>query len=357
MDSLIKINNTLEEKKNSDVLLEAIKSSNTIEVVDLLKRNFNPNVRDGQSGLSALMLAAGLGNPEMVKELIGAGANIFDTDSKAGSTALHKACQAGSLDVVRLLADAGAFIDAVATSTGHTPLIEALWFKWPDIVEYLLEKGASLNVKTHYGFSLLDHFQYALKVNVHGKDKLIKADELLQKRQKDDDDRIHDQKLMAAVFQNDLETVQRLIKGGVNVDERYPSLGGFNDFHTPLLVACRQGYMAIAAELINAGADINAIEPTFGAVPLHKATYNGFADITRLLAEQPGINLDFQGMTNGYTPLHDALWHGFSDCAEILVNAGARLDLKGHDGKLPVDIANDIFGSEHPLVRLIKSKT
>ncbi len=40
MDSLIKLNNTLVEKKDSDVLLEAIKSNNTIEVVGTVKKKF-----------------------------------------------------------------------------------------------------------------------------------------------------------------------------------------------------------------------------------------------------------------------------------------------------------------------------
>jgi uncharacterized protein len=351
--NLVELNQTLNFNKSNDLLLNAIKEENFQEVTRLLGQKTDPDVRDTQTGLSALMLASGLGNSEIVKELIRAGANVFDTDSKAGSTALHKACQVGSLEVVRLLIEAGAFVDAVATSTGHTPLIEALWFKWPDVVAYLLEKGASLNVKTHYGFSLLDHFQYALKVNVYGKEKLLKADELLKRRQQDDNDMINAQKLMAAVLQNDLNSVKQFIVNGANIEERYPSLGGFNDFHTPLLVACRQGFTAIAAELIKAGADINAVEPTFGAVPLHKATYNGWVDVTKLLVEQSGINIDFQGLTNGYTPLHDALWHGFADCAEILINAGANLNLKGHDGKYPVDIAIEVFGKEHPIVKLL----
>jgi ankyrin repeat protein len=127
--------------------------------------------------------------------------------------------------------------------------------------------------------------------------------------------------------------------------------------HTPLLVACRDGHEAIVTELLKAGADVNAVEPTFGAVPLHKAVYNGHAGITQMLVQQPGIDLNFQGWTNGYTPLHDALWHGFVDCARILVEAGARLDLKGHDGKLPIDIATEVFGKEDKeMVALLRSR-
>jgi ankyrin repeat protein len=127
-------------------------------------------------------------------------------------------------------------------------------------------------------------------------------------------------------------------------------VGGFDDAHTALLVAAREGHTALVEALIAAGADVNAVEPVFGAVPLHKATYNGRADITRILAGSAGIDLDYQGASNGYTPLHDALWHGFADCAEILLDAGARTDIVAYDGKLPLDLAIEKLGPAHALV-------
>jgi ankyrin repeat protein len=302
------------------------------------------------------MMAAGRANPDMVKVLLAAGADVFAADSRAGSTAMHKACQGGSAAVVKLLVDAGAFVDAVAPTTGHTPLMDALWFKYPDIVQYLLDQGAGLNLSTHYGFSLLQHFEYELNVNVLGKNKLLEAEKMIKARQQSDQAKIEGQKLMKAITDNDLETVKRLIAAGVDVNERYPFVNGFNDYHTPLLVACRDGHTDIVTELLRAGADVNAVEPTFGAVPLHKAVYNGHSDITGILIGQPGINLDYQGATNGYTPLHDALWHGYDACARILIEAGARLDLPGHDGKLPLDIAVETFGGSHEMVRLLRSK-
>ncbi len=336
-------------------LLHAIENDDLSTVESLIKQGVDLNTGHS-SGLTPLMIASGHGNAKLVKILLNAGADVFAVDSRAGASALHKACQGGNVEVVRLLVEAGAFVDWVAPTTGHTPLMDALWFKWPAIVEYLLEVGAGLKLSTHYGFSLLEHFEYELNVNTIGKDKLLQAEKMLKERQKSDAEKVERQKLMAAVTNNDVGTVKRLIQLGVNVDERYPFLNGFNDDHTPLLVAARDGHIEIVAELLKAGADVNAIEPTFGAVPLHKSVYNGHAEITKMLVEQPGIDINFQGATNGYTPLHDALWHGYSECAEILINAGARLDLKGHDGKTPLAIATDVFDPEHAVVKLIQSK-
>jgi ankyrin repeat protein len=339
-----------------DRLIAAIWNNDLDKAKQLIDFGANPNARDNKSGLTVLMISAGQANPGLTEILLNAGADVLTADSRAGGTALHKACQGGSVECVRLLVDAGAFIDSVAPTTGHTPLVDALWYKYPDIVEYLLGKGAGLNLKTHYGFSLIEHFNYAMKVNIIGKDKLLEAEKMLKSRQVSDSSQVERQMLMKAVIENDLAVVKRRIAEGAKMDERYPRLNGFNDYHTPLLVACRDGHTEIALELLKAGADVNAVEPTFGAVPLHKATYNGHVEITRILTSQPGVDINYQGSTNGYTPLHDALWHGFGECSRILIESGARLDLRGHDGRLPVNIAIDNFGEDHDLTKMILSR-
>jgi ankyrin repeat protein len=160
---------------------------------------------------------------------------------------------------------------------------------------------------------------------------------------------VREQPLMAAAAAGDTARVRELLAAGAEVDARAPRLNGFNDGHTPLLVAARDGHDEIVRLLLAAGADVNAVEPCFGAVPLHKAVYNGHAGITADLVRQPGVDLDFRGATNGYTPLHDALWHGYEECARILVEAGARTDLLGHDGKTPFDLAAEVLGADHEL--------
>ncbi|MGW2255023.1 ankyrin repeat domain-containing protein [Kitasatospora sp. NPDC001660] len=336
--------------------LAAVRRSDADSVRRLLARGANAGAREEDSGLTALMIAAGRGDAPLVRLLLEAGADLHTADSRGGATALHKAVQGGDPATVRILLESGAFVDAVAATTGHTPLMDALWYKWPDVAAVLLEHDAGLNLSTHYGFSMREHFEYELNVNTRGKDELLAAERLLATRTAADAAAAEAQRLMAAVVAGELDTVRRLLAEGAEVDARYPVLNGFNDAHTPLLVACRDGHREIARELLAAGADVNATEPTFGAVPLHKAVYNGHADITAMLVAVPGINLDYQGVTNGYTPLHDALWHGYEECARILLDAGARRDLVGHDGKLPTDIAREGLGAGHPLTRVLTTR-
>jgi ankyrin repeat protein len=301
------------------------------------------------------MIAAGRADEEMTRALLAAGADVHAMDSRAGATALHKACQGGSLVVARALVGAGAFIDAVAPTTGHTPLMDALWFKYPEIARLLLDAGAGMNMSTHYGFSLKEHFDYELNVNTTGKERLVLADRYLKDRQESDASKIRDQHLMAAVADGDADAVRTLLDAGATVDERFPIVNGFNDAHTPLLVAARDGHLEIARLLLESGADVNATEPTFGAVSLHKSVYNGHAELTRTIANWSGVNLDFQGATNGYAPLHDAIWHGYAECADILLDAGASTSIRGHDGKTPLDLSVEVFGAEHPVSARIRA--
>ncbi len=315
----------------------------------------NVDCVDTTTGLSALMLAACRARVDLARRLIDLGADIHRVDPAAGTTALHKACQAGSLPIVKMLVEAGAFIDQQLPTTGHSPLLMAIWFKWDEIVAYLLTQGATLNLITHFSFTLDQQLEFALKVTREGRDRLQRIIELINTRRARDLAAQESQTLMAAVVAGDVEAVKAALAAGANVDERFPLINVFNDGHTPLIVASRDGPTEIVRLLVEAGADVNAVEPTFGAVPLHKAAYNGRAEILAILATQPGVDLNVPGPSNGYTPLHDAIWLGYPDCAEVLVKAGSRLDLEGHDGKTPLMLAEESFGADHPLVQLIIS--
>ncbi len=308
------------------------------------------------SGLTPLMIACGYGYLRLAQWLLHQGADPNCSDDQGGAFPLHKACQGGHLPLVKLLLDHGALINCQSAITGHTPLMEAIWFKYTDIVEYLLQQNARLTIPTHYGFTLEEHVAYELKVNKKPAErtKIEAIQSALQRRQAQDQALVKDNPLMDAVINNDLDTLGALLKQGFPVDKRSPCLGNFNDGHTPLLVAVRDGHYEAARQLLAGGADPNAVEPTFLAVPLHKATYNGRADMTQLLLQHPDININYQGPTNGYTPLHDALWHGFENCAKLLIDAGANLELRGNDGKRPIDLAIDVYGEHSDISKYLK---
>jgi ankyrin repeat protein len=275
-------------------------------------------------------------------------------DARAGSSALHKACQRGNVECVDLLLAAGAPIDLQTPTTGHTPLMEAIWFKHVEVAARLVERGAALNLITQYGFTLRDHLAYELKVNVGEHDKFAAMQALIDARHAADEAQVRSATLIAAVVARDPGAVTAAVAAGADLEQRTPIVNGFNDAHTALLLAAREGLTEIVQVLVDAGADVNATEPTFGGSPLHKATYNGHLEITRILALAPGVALDYQGPSNGYTALHDALWHGFKDCARVLVDAGTPLHLRGHDDFTPADIGAAVLGADDDLVQRMR---
>ncbi|MDZ4876053.1 MAG: hypothetical protein CLLPBCKN_005473 [Chroococcidiopsis cubana SAG 39.79] len=338
-------------------LIEAVENEELEAATSLLQQGADPNTRNPENGLTVLMTAACHANVAMVKLLLDAGADVLTTDRKTGATPLHKACQGGSVEVARLLLDAGAFIDAVTPTMGHTPIMDALWYKWLELVKLLVERGANLNLSTHYGFTLDDHLNFELNVNQgEEKQKFIVIKQIVDAGRKAARESIESQQVMAATDRGNLDAVKQLIENKADVNTVYPHINSFLDGHTPLLVAARDGHTEIVRELLKAGAKVRVEDWVFKGSPIHKATYNGNPEILKMLVEHPDIDLDVQGPINGYTPLHDALWHGDNECAEILINANARLDLKGHDGKTPLDISIDVYGSDGEIPKLIRSK-
>ncbi len=105
-----------------------------------------PNGPLNRTKVTPLHNAAGMGTPEMVQSLLGAGAKIESRDSR-GLTPLHFALASDtpSLEIVRKLIQAGADVNARDTS-GETPLDWAEKFGYPDVIAALKKAGARRNV-------------------------------------------------------------------------------------------------------------------------------------------------------------------------------------------------------------------
>jgi len=153
--------------------------------------------------------------------------------------------------------------------------------------------------------------------------------------------------LMKAVHGKDEARVKTLIAGGANVDE----LDSNGD--APLVMAAYLGETGIVRALLDAGADVRAVDPGMRATALHAAAYAGRTEAARLLI-QGGIDINKQGPQNGYTALHDAIWENHVDTARVIIEAGADLTLKSHSGETPLDFARTKGRSE--IVRLIEQK-
>jgi len=97
-----------------------------------------------------LIIAAGMGQPEIVGELLRAGADV-NARAEDGCTALILACRQGHTDVVRTLLECGAEAE-IMDGYGWTALMWAAASTGdPEATKLLLEHGADLETRDQYG--------------------------------------------------------------------------------------------------------------------------------------------------------------------------------------------------------------
>jgi ankyrin repeat protein len=140
--------------------------------------------------------------------------------------------------------------------------------------------------------------------------------------------------LMRAIVKHDVTLVNQLIQQGCDVNQLDAA------HNPPLVMAAYQGDTEIVSLLLNAGADVRAVDPSMRATALHAAAYAGRVEAAqRLIAH--GIDINKQGPYNGYTALHDAIWQNHIDVARVIIDAGADLSLRSNDGQTPLEFARD----------------
>jgi ankyrin repeat protein len=169
-------------------ILSAIEKKDLTIVKLLLAHKADIQARNIIS-MTALHVAAQTGQPEIVKTLLKAGADVnvpqlgfslpcgsFDDHNPTNTTPLHFAAGSGNPDTIQVLLDAGAKLNAV-TEKGESVLMFAVRSRRNEYemdeesriknVELLIAKGADINHQTKKGQSVLDVASDAW----HGKDE------------------------------------------------------------------------------------------------------------------------------------------------------------------------------------------
>lgn len=269
-----------------------------------------------ENGATALYRA--LHNPEMVKLLLQAGADVnavtdddipilenivrygstdavrslLDARPKVFGNAVYFAVDNGDLEILQSLLNAGADVNTCFKDSRRTALTRAVEEQSVSIMNFLLEAGADVNGCT------LAH---------HAHDSLEDIDLLLwEANEYDHNTAIDRTPLQAASFHPGTEIAKILIEAGakVNMDSSARNLPeGFiaevveDEEHlifygTAVQIAARQGNMALIRLLCYAGADVNA--PAFrwgGRTALQAAVESGnYSVIGYLLAAGADVN-------------------------------------------------------------------
>jgi ankyrin repeat protein len=254
------------------------------------------------------------GTLECVKALLPLGADP-DVAGDSGATALHLAATMGNQPVVEYLVSRGANVNAVAQKL--TPLMDAVRSERFEIALFLRRNGAILDFVSAAALGKEEHVRQELAGGKTGVPKETKYYALL-----------------AACQSGEAGIVALLLDDGVPLE----GIKVWEYSVSPLHHATRCNKENVAQLLIKRGADVNAPNQD-GNGPLYEAVYHGHHQMVRLLLES-GANIN-QADKYGETVLHYAAAPVEEDLAmlELLLKSGADPNAKTNNGKTPLDRA------------------
>ena len=252
---------------------------------------FVPQVSEHRVGEADISCPAMWSDPAVCRVLIDAGADI-ETKDERGRSPLRYACASGALEVVKMLVEAGAGV-RVPDDEGVICLQDAADSGHIEIVRYLV------------GLPEVD----------------------VNHRDSDDYTALH-----CASGEGDANVVQVLIDAGADIEAK-DSQG-----RSPLHCACVSGVLDVVKMLVEAGAGVR-ITDNEGDTCLTLASYFGHIETVRYLVDLPRVELNHRCSENK-TALHCAAQEKHTDVAQLLIDAGAEIDIKNSDGRFPVHLAS-----------------
>ena len=309
------------------------------DIVKMLLNRGEPIDAPDYNTHSALYRATENGHVEVVKVLLDRGASM-DATTHDGSTTLHVAAESGHSKVVKVL-DRGASIDAT-TDGGSTALYLAACFGHIEVMKVLLDRGASIDNATTQGGSTA--LQEAAR---SGYIEVVKV--LLDRGASTDDATTHggSAALPLAAYFGHVEIVKVLLDRGANIDARTPS--GW-----AVLDELEEGW-TVRIGPVEVKTRRRTSDNMYASqwTALHLAVAKGHTRIIRMLLDR-GASIDATTDDgHGSTALHLAVLprvarYGRAGVVGLLLENGAKTDLRNGDGETALDIACRL-GREHEI--------
>lgn len=308
---------------------------------------------------SPLLVAVVQANFEEVKNLLESGVDVNALDPEENVPALFYAFQSLRLDLVELLMKYGAnftehdnrkkeqrMMEKVILS-GNIDLIEKLFiagFKEKDLMNQVLLSGKVVLIEklvaggVDINLSLDSRLQTALHIAAAESSK-----EMVQKlielgADVNAIDYENNNPLLVATFNGKLENFEALLANGSNINvigAQYPHQCNCcpEDFN-PLMAAFESGNEDLIFRVLDAGADMNVLQPYSNATLLNMAANEKSKDfVLKLIQYGAKVNaLD----KNGENPLLPAVKGSRLENVRVLIENGADVNLPNAFGELPL---------------------
>jgi len=302
---------TEHEAKPTKSLHQATAIGDIEQVKSLLAKNANVNLRDN-NGQTPLHYAAGAGHRHVVEFLITRGADVNAMD-KNGETPLYYAGDAGWKNVAELLIAQGADVNA-RNPGGETPLHSAAWCGHADVAKLLIAKGADVMAKDQY-----DH----VPLHAAAETGLVEVAELLIAKGNDPDakDKWTQSPMRYAIKNGQTRMVEVLIDNGADVN--FKDKWGYSPLHWAVWSKDSKDNKDIIRLLINKGTDVNVM-PKDDSPPLHFAVWwNKDVESAKLLVNN-GAKFNLKGVY-GVTAFQWAVNYGNRELVDFFIEKGAKV--------------------------------
>jgi ankyrin repeat protein len=303
---------------------------NDLEMARLLIRaGADANVQN-DLGVTPLLLACTNQVPDVVAELLAAGAH--PNGGSFGEAPLIAAAKVGNVGGVKILLTYGADVNASVGSSGQTALMWAAARGHDEVVQVLLENGANVDARS----------AVTSRMVLHGNRYSTDGD--YDRRAVRRVPQGGNTPLLFAVRNGQLESVRRLLAAGAK--EKDESADGTS----ALVLAAHSGHGKVAAVLVEHGADVNAARTGYTA--LHAAILRGDRELVAALLRR-GANPNARLMSGtavrrtskdyslneawiGATPFWLATKFAELEMMRLLAEAGANPSLTPDDGTSPI---------------------
>jgi uncharacterized protein len=213
-------------------------------------------------------------------------------------------------------------------------LVDAVVKGHVEMIEVLLHAGADLNQHDQLGRTAL--YVASEFGQVHTVRALLDASACIDGNARG----YHPTPLHVAASRGHTMIVQLLIDAGAEVDGGALHIIGHTSTPLQLALNAASAVQETSLALLNAGANVFADSTELGP-PLVIAVKHRLENLVRILLDVPGANVNQKPTSHDWLPaLHTAVREGYGEIAEMLINAGASVNMEvSGDCPTPLHIA------------------
>jgi len=335
-------------------------------------------------GETPLMAAARTGSVDAVRVLLENGAHVNAKENWKKQTALMWAAHEGNAEAAKYLLAAGAPLDD-RSIFGWTPLLFAARQGQDEVIRVLVAAGANVNEKLPDGTGALVtaiqglNYQTASLLLDAGIDPNADAQgwtalhQLVWSRRPQRGQNNPGQKPKGTT--SSLELAKLLVEHGADINARQTKepnadMEGRNSLNrygaTAFFLAAKSCDVPMMQALLALGADpflgnVDGDTPLMVAAGVGVYSQGESPGEPEESAEAVKILIDLGAPVNDHdknneTPLHGPAWRGSNEAVTLLVNAGAKLDVRNNRGWLPLTIADGVYYNARVMMNLHTAK-